>query len=66
MAERKQSTAAAPDAVLRPLADPHRRRILRLVQRTELPAGQIAASFALTQQQPTKPTTMIPVAATTG
>jgi DNA-binding transcriptional ArsR family regulator len=50
MAERKQSTAAAPDAVLRALADPHRRQILRLVQRTELPAGQIAASFALTQQ----------------
>ena len=50
MAERTQSTAAAPDAVLRALADPHRRQILRLVQRTELPAGQIAASFALTQQ----------------
>ena len=50
MAERKQSTAAAPDAVLRALADPHRRQILRLDQRTELPAGQNAASFALTQQ----------------
>src|SRR5258708_34254977 len=50
MAERKQSTPAAPDAVLRALADPHRRQILRLVQRTELPAGQIAASFTLTQQ----------------
>ena len=50
MAERKRSTAVAPDAVLRALADPHRRQILRLVQRTELPAGQIAASFALTQQ----------------
>ena len=50
MAERKQSRAAAPDAVLRALADPHRRQILRLVQRTELPAGQIAASFTLTQQ----------------
>jgi len=39
-----------PDAVLRALADPHRRRILRLVQSTELPAGQIAAHFDLTQQ----------------
>ena len=41
---------AAPDAVLRALADPHRRQILRLVQHTELPAGQIAAHFDLTQQ----------------
>lgn len=41
---------AAPDAVLRALADPYRRQILRLVQHTELPAGQIAASFPLTQQ----------------
>ena len=39
-----------PDPVLRALADPHRRQILRLVQRTELPAGQIAAHFDLTQQ----------------
>ena len=50
MAERKQSTSAAPDAVLRALADPHRRQILRLVQHTELSAGRIAASFTLTQQ----------------
>ncbi len=50
MAERKQSAPAAPDAVLRALADPHRRQILRLVQHAELPAGQIAASFTLTQQ----------------
>jgi DNA-binding transcriptional ArsR family regulator len=50
MAERKQPAPAAPDAVLRALADPHRRQILRLVQHAELPAGQIAASFALTQQ----------------
>jgi DNA-binding transcriptional ArsR family regulator len=42
--------AAAPDAVLRALADPHRREILRLVRRAELPAGQIASHFALTQQ----------------
>ncbi|HKC29017.1 MAG TPA: metalloregulator ArsR/SmtB family transcription factor [Jatrophihabitans sp.] len=50
MAQRKQSTPAAPDAVLRALADPHRREILRLVQHTELPAGRIAATFTLTQQ----------------
>src|SRR6516162_9966970 len=50
MAERKQPAPTAPDAVLRALADPHRRQILRLVQHTELPAGQIAASFTLTQQ----------------
>ena len=41
---------AGPDAVLRALADPHRRQILRLVQHTELPAGQIASHFDLTQQ----------------
>ena len=39
-----------PDPVLRALADPHRRQILRLVQHAELPAGQIAAHFDLTQQ----------------
>jgi DNA-binding transcriptional ArsR family regulator len=39
-----------PDAVLRALADPHRREILRLVKHGELPAGQIAAHFELTQQ----------------
>jgi DNA-binding transcriptional ArsR family regulator len=39
-----------PDAVLRALADPHRRQILRLVQHGELPAGQIATHFSLTQQ----------------
>jgi DNA-binding transcriptional ArsR family regulator len=50
MAERNQPAPAAPDAVLRALADPHRRQILRLVQHAELPAGQIAASFTLTQQ----------------
>jgi len=48
--ERKQPAPAAPDAVLRALADPHRRQILRLVQHAELPAGQIAAAFSLTQQ----------------
>ncbi len=50
MVERDQSTTAAPDTVLRALADPHRRQILRLVQHTELPAGRIAATFTLTQQ----------------
>jgi len=50
MDERKQPAPVAPDAVLRALADPHRRQILRLVQHAELPAGQIAASFTLTQQ----------------
>jgi DNA-binding transcriptional ArsR family regulator len=51
MVEWTQSAGpAAPDAVLRALADPHRRQILRLVQHTELPAGRIAAAFPLTQQ----------------
>ena len=50
MTERKQPTPAAPDAVLRALADPHRRQILRLVQLRALPAGQIAAQFEMTQQ----------------
>ena len=36
--------------MLRALADPHRREILRLVPTAELPAGQIAARFPLTQQ----------------
>jgi DNA-binding transcriptional ArsR family regulator len=46
----RPTSAAAPDAVLKALADPHRRQILRLVQHHELPAGQIAAEFPLTQQ----------------
>ena len=37
------------DAVLRALADPSRRRILQLVRDQELPAGHIAARFALTR-----------------
>ena len=41
---------AAPDTVLRALAEPHRRQILRLVQHTELSAGEIAETFNLTQQ----------------
>jgi DNA-binding transcriptional ArsR family regulator len=48
--ERSATPAEEPDAVLRALADPHRRQILRLVQHGELPAGQIAAHFDLTQQ----------------
>ncbi len=39
-----------PDAVLRALADPHRRQMLELVRSNELAAGQIAAHFAITQQ----------------
>jgi DNA-binding transcriptional ArsR family regulator len=41
---------AGPDAVLRALADPHRRAIIRLVRDAALPAGQIATNFELTQQ----------------
>ena len=50
MALRSQHPSTPPDAVLRALADPHRRQILRIVQHGELPAGQIAAGFTLTQQ----------------
>jgi DNA-binding transcriptional ArsR family regulator len=41
---------AETDLVLRALADPQRRRILRLVQTEELAAGQIAQHFEATQQ----------------
>jgi DNA-binding transcriptional ArsR family regulator len=41
---------ASVDVVFKALADPHRRQILRLVQHHELPAGEIAAQFAMTQQ----------------
>jgi DNA-binding transcriptional ArsR family regulator len=41
---------SGPDAVLRALADPHRRQILELVRNNELAAGQIATHFAITQQ----------------
>jgi DNA-binding transcriptional ArsR family regulator len=40
----------AADAVLRALADPHRRQILRLVRGGELAAGEIASHFDATQQ----------------
>jgi DNA-binding transcriptional ArsR family regulator len=43
-------TGSAPDAVLGALADPHRRRILKLVQSNALAAGQIATHFDITQQ----------------
>src|SRR5581483_3942283 len=50
MAESTQPAPTAPDTVLRALADPNRRQILRLVRHAELPAGKIAESFTLTQQ----------------
>ena len=47
---RPATKVAGPDVVLKALADPHRRQMLTLVQTTELPAGQIAVHFAMTQQ----------------
>jgi DNA-binding transcriptional ArsR family regulator len=44
------SPDAQPDAVLRALADPNRRQMLKLVQSQELAAGQIASHFDITQQ----------------
>jgi DNA-binding transcriptional ArsR family regulator len=41
---------AGADAVLRALADPHRRAIIRLIRDEEMPAGRIAEHFTLTQQ----------------
>jgi DNA-binding transcriptional ArsR family regulator len=38
------------DAVLRALAEPHRRRILTLVGDGEVPAGEIAQHFDITHQ----------------
>jgi DNA-binding transcriptional ArsR family regulator len=38
------------DVVLKALADPHRRQILRLVRGGELAAGEIASHFDATQQ----------------
>lgn len=55
-AARASAAAGAPDesdpadAVLRALADQHRRQILRLVRDGELAAGQIATHFDATQQ----------------
>jgi len=47
---RPAAMVSSPDAVLKALADPHRRDMLKLVQTSELPAGQIAAHFDMTQQ----------------
>jgi DNA-binding transcriptional ArsR family regulator len=47
---KKRASASAPDAILRALADPNRRRILHLVRSTELAAGEIAKHFEITQQ----------------
>ena len=46
----RRTNDADPDIVLRALADPTRRYILKLVQTSELAAGQIAAQFEMTQQ----------------
>src|SRR5680860_143821 len=37
------------DATIRALAEPRRREILELIRTTELPAGEIAAQFAVTR-----------------
>ena len=42
--------SASPDAVLRALADPQRRLMLRLVRSNELASGEIATHFDITQQ----------------
>ena len=47
---RAATTVSSPDAVLKAIADPHRRHILRLVQTSEMAAGQIAVHFDMTQQ----------------
>lgn len=39
-----------PDAALRALAEPQRRRIVQVVGAGELPAGEIAEHFAITPQ----------------
>jgi DNA-binding transcriptional ArsR family regulator len=44
------SVSPNTDAVLRALADPHRRRMLRLVRNHEVAAGEIATHFEMTQQ----------------
>ena len=44
------SPADGADAVLRALADPTRRQMLRLVRTEELAAGEIASNFEMTQQ----------------
>jgi DNA-binding transcriptional ArsR family regulator len=49
-ASESADAASSPDAVLRALADPQRRQMLRLVRTGELAAGQIATHFDITQQ----------------
>jgi DNA-binding transcriptional ArsR family regulator len=49
-APQNTGSPAGTDTVLRALADPSRREIIRLIQDAELPAGEIAANFTLTQQ----------------
>lgn len=52
-AARKQpraTTGSGPDAVLKAIADPHRRQMLKLVQSSEMAAGKIASHFDMTQQ----------------
>jgi DNA-binding transcriptional ArsR family regulator len=46
----QSESPAGTDLVLRALADPHRRDIIRLIRDSELPAGEIATHFTLTQQ----------------
>jgi DNA-binding transcriptional ArsR family regulator len=46
---KESANIAGVDAQLRALAEPRRRDILRLVWSQELPAGAIAASFAVTR-----------------
>jgi DNA-binding transcriptional ArsR family regulator len=54
IASKQQSQTASmvsvPDTVLKALADPHRRYMLKLVQTSEMAAGQIAIHFDMTQQ----------------
>ncbi len=47
---RAAAMVSSPDAVLKALADPHRRQMLKLVQSDEMAAGQIAIHFDMTQQ----------------
>jgi DNA-binding transcriptional ArsR family regulator len=49
-ATQNHGSPVGTDTVLRALADPSRRAIIRLIQDTELPAGEIAENFTLTQQ----------------
>ena len=48
-APRRPAEDTAADEILRALAEPRRRAILRLVARDELAAGEIAAAFEVTR-----------------